>query len=121
MADILYTKEHMWVCCDGGTAKVGLSKYARTQLKNIVFISLPDIGESFAAGDTLGDVESVKTVEDLISPIDGEVIAVNEELLDHPASIGDTVATGWLLEFSLSDEVGNLMNADDYQKYVDTL
>ena len=121
MAEMLYTKEHMWVCQDGDTTKVGLSSYALTKLKNIVFMSLPEVGDSFDVGDTLGDVESVKTVEDLISPVAGEVTAVHEELLNNPSAIGDTVDTGWLLTFTTTGEVAELLSESDYQKYVATL
>src|SRR5579864_5340570 len=84
-ADLHYTTEHEWVSVEGTSASVGITEYAAQQLGDVVYISLPTAGASVTAGEPCGEVESVKSVSDLYSPVDGEVIEVNGELEDDPA------------------------------------
>ena len=86
---LYYSKNHLWLKTDRNTAEIGLTDYAAEKLRNIVFVNLPDVGEHLSEGEKFGDVESVKTVSDLISPVDGEVTEVNETLLDEPEVISE--------------------------------
>jgi glycine cleavage system H protein len=116
-----YTKEHEWVNADGGTGTVGITDHAQHELGDIVFVALPKKGTHLKKGDTLGSVESVKAVSDIYAPVSGEVVAVNELLSSSPEKLNqDPHGTAWLakLKLSAADEVGGLMSAADYQKYI---
>lgn len=82
----LYSEDHIWVLYEDNIAVIGLSDYAQKQLGTLAFINLLEVGEKYQIGDVFGDVESIKTVSDLICPVDGEVVEVNESLIDNPSS-----------------------------------
>ena len=86
-AELQYTQEHEWVAIDGGTATIGITDFATQALGDVVYVSLPAVGAAVTAGEPCGEVESTKSVSDLYSPVDGEVIEVNEELNDDPGLI----------------------------------
>lgn len=114
--NLLYTKSHEWVELSGETAKTGLTEYATTQLGELVFINLPETGDSVSAGETFADVESVKAVSDVMSAVSGEVTAINEELLDSPGSINQAPYEAWLVEIgNVSDKI-ELLTAEEYEK-----
>jgi glycine cleavage system H protein len=103
-ADLRYTKDHEWVRTDGDEVIVGITAYAADQLGDIVFVDLPAAGRALKAGTTFGVVESVKAVSDLFSPIDGEVVAVNDGLTSSPESVNsDPYGEGWMLRVRPAD------------------
>jgi glycine cleavage system H protein len=96
-AELSYTPEHEWVALDGTTASVGITEYAAQQLGDVVYVSLPSPGTTVTAGEPCGEVESVKSVSDLYSPVDGEVAEVNSELEGDPSLVNaEPYAAGWL-------------------------
>ncbi len=123
--DMLFDESHMWVRLeDDDTAVMGLSDYAQDMMGEIIFVELPEEGAALIRGDACGTVESVKSVEDLLAPASGEVIRVNEEVLDAPETINqDPHGEGWLIEVKLEDmsELDALMSEDDYESFLDGL
>jgi glycine cleavage system H protein len=115
-----YTREHEWIDVDGKTGKVGITDYAQNTLGDIVFVEMPKPGAKVEKGKVFGSVESVKAVSDLYSPITGTVIAVNEELTTAPEKINADAHAAWILTVELADpsEVGQLLDAADYEKFV---
>jgi glycine cleavage system H protein len=96
-AELHYTPEHEWVSLDGTTASIGITEYAAQQLGDVVYVSLPAVGSPVTAGEPCGEVESVKSVSDLYSPVDGEVTEVNAELEDDPSLVNaDPYTAGWM-------------------------
>ena len=117
--DLLYTKSHEWVKkLDDGTVKVGLTDYAQHELGDLVFINLPQEGDEVSVGETFGDVESVKAVSDVYSPVSGTVTAINEELLDHPEKINEAPYEAWLIEVNEITEREELLDAAGYETFV---
>ncbi len=122
--DRKYFKEHEWVRSDGANGRVGLSAYAAEALGDIVFIELPDVGSAVTATEACGEIESVKSVSTLHSPVSGTVTAVNQSAVDSPELINSSPNDeGWLFEVEMSgaNETDGLMSAYDYSAYVDTL
>jgi glycine cleavage system H protein len=116
-----YAKSHEWVRLEGNAAAVGVSDYAQHLLSDVVYVDLPEVGDSVAAGESLGTVESVKAAEDAYSPISGEVIEINTALEDHPEWINeDPYGKAWLIKVAPSDtgELAGLMDAVAYEAYV---
>ena len=112
--NLLYTKSHEWVALDGDTAKIGLTDHAQDALGDLVFVNLPDVGDEVVAGEALGDVESVKAVSDIVSPVTGVVKAVNEELLDAPEAINADPYGAWLVEVESITDKEPLLDAAAY-------
>jgi glycine cleavage system H protein len=115
--DVRYAESHEWVKVAGETAKIGITDYAQDQLGDIVFVELPDIGESFEKGAEFGTVESVKAVSELFMPVGGEIVAINEALEDAPELINNTpFSDGWMIEVKLDDssETDALLDKDAY-------
>jgi glycine cleavage system H protein len=100
-AELRYTPEHEWVSVDGDSATVGITDYAAQQLGDVVYVSLPAVGTAVTAGEPCGEVESVKSVSDLYSPVDGEVIEVNDDLEDDPSLVNAEPYTAWLFKVRL--------------------
>ncbi len=121
--DRKYTKEHEWVIRTGSdTVRVGITHFAQEQLGDIVFVQLPPEGETTTTGDTLGEVESTKSVSDIYSPVAGDVIAANEALDTEPELINtDPYGAGWIVELRLTDptEYDGLLDADDYRELLE--
>ncbi|MCI0812019.1 MAG: glycine cleavage system protein GcvH [Chloroflexi bacterium] len=121
--DRRYTKEHEWVMIEDAAAKsavAGITDYAQDQLGDIVFFELPKVGDSVAHLGKMGEVESVKAVSDLFSPITGLVTEINEKLLDHPELVNeDPFGEGWLIKVTMSDiaETEGLLSAQDYDAF----
>lgn len=112
---LLYTKSHEWVLfAEDGTAKVGLTDHAQDALGDIVFVNLPEVGDSLTQGETMGDVESVKAVSDIYSPVTGTVKAVNEALLDAPETINADPYGAWLVEVEDVGDREELLDAAAY-------
>lgn len=126
-ADRKYTKEHEWVKVEDpntGRAVAGITGYAQDQLGDIVYFELPKPGSTVTHLGKMGEVESVKAVSDLFSPVSGEIIEVNASLLDHPELVNqDPLGAGWLVRVAMSDptELDNLMSAGEYDSYINGL
>jgi glycine cleavage system H protein len=119
-ADRRYSKEHEWVKRDGDTATIGITDYAQEQLGDIVYVDMPEAGATVAQFEKMGEIESVKAVSDLYSPVSGEVLRVNDAVVEKPELVnGDPHGDGWLMEVRLSDaaELDKLMTADDYDAF----
>ena len=116
--ELKYTSEHEWLRIDGDVATVGITDHAQDALGDIVFADLPEVGDSFAAGDTGGELESVKAVSDVYMPVSGEVVEINEALDGEEGSINsDPYGAGWLFKIKLSElsEIHSLMSASTHQ------
>ncbi|EAC8342025.1 glycine cleavage system protein GcvH [Listeria monocytogenes] len=120
--DLLYTEEHEWVKADEGSYVIGITDFAQDQLGDIVFVELPEVGDTVAKGDSIGSIESVKTVSDFYAPVTGKVVAVNETLEDEPELINSNpYDTGWILKLEEVEEADAkaLLSSDDYEKVLD--
>lgn len=117
---LFYAKTHEWVKInEDQTAIVGLSDHAQESMGDVAFINLCDEGEAFAAGDVIGDVESIKAVSDIYCPVSGTVTKVNSELLDSPEIINSEPYEAWLIELENVSPSEELMNAEEYEKYIE--
>jgi glycine cleavage system H protein len=117
---LYYSKEDEWVKVDGDEATIGVTDYAQDALSDVVYLELPEIGASFAAGDIFGVVESVKAASDLYAPIGGEVTAVNDGLVDAPEQVNeDPFGSAWMIKMKVKDagELEALMDAAGYTAY----
>lgn len=116
--DVRYADSHEWVKLEGDTAYVGISDYAQHALGNIVYVDMPEVGDEVSQGEEFGAVESVKAASDLISPISGEVIEINEALEDAPELINEDAYKNWIMKVKVSDasEIENLLDAEAYAK-----
>ncbi len=114
--DLKYTKDHEWAKVDGDAVLVGITDYAQDQLGDIVFVEMPETGDSFQAGDEFGTLESVKAVSELYLPIGGEIIEVNEELDDSPELINQDPYKGWIVKVKPEDiaEMDSLLDCSGY-------
>jgi glycine cleavage system H protein len=116
--ELQYTRSHEWVRTEGDTATIGITDHAQDELGDIVFVELPEEGATFEAGDSFGNVESVKAVSDLYTPVGGEVVGVNEALSDSPEKINeDPYGEGWIAKIRVSGE-GDLLSASDYEQFL---
>jgi glycine cleavage system H protein len=117
--DLKYHAEHDWARVDGDTATLGITWYAQDQLGEVVFFDPPAVGATITKDEPYAEVESVKAVSDVIAPVSGEIVEVNEALKDAPEQINeDSYGEGWLVKVKLSDpsEIDALMDADSYQE-----
>ena len=117
---LLYTKEDEWVRVEDGVGTIGITDFAQDALSDIVYVELPDAGDSVSAGETFGVVESVKAASDLYSPVSGDVAGVNEDLLDIPETLNsDPYGGGWMVKIKLGDlaELEGLMDSAAYTTY----
>jgi len=118
---LLYTESHEWLKDEGNQVTIGLTDYAQSQLKDIVYVELPEIGSEFKKGESIGVVESVKTVADLFSPITGKVVETNLALKNHPEFVNvDPYGKGWLVKMEIQDrgELKELLSSKAYQGFV---
>ena len=125
-AELSYTSEHEWVSAltAEGTVRVGITDHAQDALGDVVYVDLPSVGDSVAAEDSFGEIESTKSVSDLVAPIAGEIVAVNEGLEDDPALVNsDPYGEGWIIEIrpENADDLANLLTAEGYQAELDKL
>lgn len=116
-AELKYSKSHEWVKMEGNIAVIGISDFAQDALGDVVFINLPEEGDDVTAGETFGDVESVKAVSDLISPVTGAVCAVNEELLDAPELLNQDPYGAWIIKVENLDGQEDLLDAAAYEAF----
>lgn len=117
-----YTKSHEWVKeLENGHVLIGLTDYAQHSLGDLVFVNLPEVGDSLSLEKSFADVESVKTVSDVFSPVAGTVHAINEELLNSPQAINESPYEAWLIEASEITEQGTTISAEEYKQLLDEL
>lgn len=119
-----YSEEHEWVRLEGEEAVVGISDYAQSQLSDVVYVELPEVGDTFERGEILATVESVKAASDVYMPVGGEVLATNSVLDETPALVNqDPFGEAWLVRIRLADlsELDDLMDADAYKAFVEGL
>lgn len=116
---LLYADSHEWVKIEGDIAVVGISDYAQHALGNIVYVDLPEVGDEVEAGEDFGAVESVKAASDLISPVSGEVIEINEDLADTPEAINEDAYGAWIIKVKMSNPADTeaLLDAAAYEKF----
>ena len=115
--DRKYTQEHEWILIEDGVGMIGVTDFAAGELGDVVFVELPEPGSEFSQGDTVGTIESVKAVADLFLPVSGEIVEINEAVVDTPELVNsDPMDEGWLFKVKLSDtsEVDQLMDAAAY-------
>jgi glycine cleavage system H protein len=119
--ELKYSEEHEWVQVDGNRVRVGITDFAQSELGDIVFVELPEVGDEITAGEPFGSVESVKTVSELYAPVSGKVIEINEELDDAPELVNESAyEKAWMIVIELSDpsELDNLMTAKQYEEMI---
>ena len=115
--ELQYSKSHEWVKVENGVTVVGISDFAQNALGDVVFVNLPAEGDGVTAGDAFGDVESVKAVSDLVSPVSGTVCAVNEELLDEPEKLNKAPYDAWLIKVENVTDTEELLDAAAYEAF----
>jgi len=122
LEDRFYTKTHEWVKLDGSLAIIGITDYAQKKLHEIVYVDLPEIGVKVSKGDKIAEIESVKSVAEVYSPVSGEVTHINKELIDNPGLINsDPYGNGWIVKLkpiNWNSEVNELLTADMYRKLI---
>ena len=117
--ELRYSKEHEWLsAAEDGVSTVGITEHAANALGDVVFVQLPEVGDTVTAGETCGELESTKSVSDLYSPVSGEVTEVNEDVVNDPALVNSApFEGGWLFKVRVSDEPGDLLSADEYTAF----
>jgi len=119
--DYLYSREHEWVHVEDDICVLGITEFAQQELGEVVFVELPEIGQVFNSHDELGTIESVKAVAEVFTPVAGEVVEVNDAVVDDPELLNeDPHGEGWLIKirFSSADDLKSLMNAEEYEEFV---
>ncbi|HCE00042.1 MAG TPA: glycine cleavage system protein GcvH [Armatimonadetes bacterium] len=114
-SELKYTKSHEWVRFENGVAVVGITDFAQSELGDVVYVELPEIGRALAEDEVFGTVESVKTVSELISPVPGKVVEVNPALANQPELVNsDPYGAGWMVKVEVGGEAQGLLSADEY-------
>jgi len=119
--DLKYTKDHEWARIEGEVATIGITDYAQSELGDIVYLELPEVGDQTTQGESFGTIEAVKAVSDLFAPLSGEVTEVNTALADQPEIINkDPYGEGWIIKIRLSNpsEVDELLNKSQYEELI---
>lgn len=119
--DLLYTEDHEWARKEDGEITEGITDFAQSELQDIVFIELPEVGQEVLQGDSIATIEAVKTVTDLYAAVSGKIVDINKELESKPELINkDPYDTGWIAKIKISepDELGTLLNPSEYKKLV---
>ncbi|MFE4859460.1 glycine cleavage system protein GcvH [Streptomyces sp. NPDC056670] len=114
-----YSKEHEWLSsAEDGVSTVGITEHAANALGDVVYVQLPEVGDTVTAGETCGELESTKSVSDLYSPVTGEVVAANQDVVDDPSLVNSApFEGGWLFKVRVTDEPGDLLSADEYTDF----
>jgi glycine cleavage system H protein len=121
-ADLRYSSDHEWISVDGNRARMGITDYAQDALGDVVYVQVPTVGASVAAGDTMSEVESTKSVSDIYAPVSGTIVAVNLALADEPEALNnDPYGAGWICEIELSEpaQIERLLDAGGYRALVE--
>ena len=116
-AELKYTKDHEWMKLEGDTAIIGITDFAQDALGDVVFINLPEVGDEVTAGESFGDVESVKAVSDVNSPVSGVIVAVNEELADSPELLNEDPYGAWIIKVEQISGQEDLLDAAAYEAF----
>ena len=116
--NLSYTKTHEWVKQEGNICIVGITDYAQSQLTDIVYVDLPKVGKKLKKGEVLLTVESVKSAEDVFSPVDGEVVAINKDLEDKPEILNKKPYESWMAKIKTSGGIISLMKPEEYKKFI---
>lgn len=117
-ADLKYTEEHEWIAVDGDVATIGITDYAAEQLGDVVFVELPAVGSTITAATVVGEIESTKSVGELYAPVAGEVVEINDAVVDQPDLVNaDPFGQGWLIKVRFDGELGATMDADAYAAF----
>ena len=114
-----FTRDHEWLKNEGEVAVVGITDFAQNSLGDLVFVNLPEVGDEVVAGEVFGDVESVKAVSDIFSPVTGTVCEVNEELLDAPEKINEDAWNAWFIKVENVSETEDLLTEEEYNAFVE--
>ena len=119
LENLKYTKEHEWLKVDGNTVTFGITDYAQNMLGGIVYVELPEEEDELEKGENFAVIESVKAATDIIAPVDGTVLEVNEDLDDEPEKMNESPYEAWVVKIELSDpsQLDGLMDADTYEKF----
>ena len=120
--ELQYTKEHEWLSIEGDIATIGITDFAQQELGDVVYVELPDEGETFEEGESFGSVESVKAVSEIYMPLSGTVTEVNEVLADSPEEVNNSpYGDGWMIRIKIADEsrIDLLLSSDEYITYVE--
>ena len=115
--ELKYTKDHEWMKMEGDVAVIGISDFAQDALGDVVFINLPEVGDTVTAGEAFGDVESVKAVSDVNSPVTGVIVAVNEDLADSPENLNSDPYGSWIIKVENITAEEELMDAAAYEAF----
>ena len=121
MSDRLFSNDHEWIEVVDGIGTVGISAFAQEQLGDVVYVEMPEIGSSFDPGDELGVIESVKAASEIYAPVSGEVVEVNDDLMDDPSQVNaDPYGQGWIVRIQLSNasQLDALMDEDSYASFI---
>ncbi len=124
MAETKYTREHEWIGVDGDVGTVGITDYAQEQLGDIVFVELPEVGSHVERGKEVAVIESVKAASEVYAPVGGEIVAVNGQIAEEPATVNaDPMGGGWFFKVRIADphELAELMDAAAYKEYLGSL
>ena len=113
--ELQYSRDHEWLRMEDGVAVIGISDFAQSELGDVVFVNLPEVGDETTAGEPFGDVESVKAVSDLVCPVTGTVCAVNEELLDAPEKLNEDPYGNWIIKVENVTDTEELLTAEQYE------
>ncbi|MCX4636079.1 glycine cleavage system protein GcvH [Streptomyces sp. RPA4-5] len=115
-----YSKEHEWLSgAEDGVSTVGITEHAANALGDVVYVQLPEVGATVAAGETCGELESTKSVSDLYSPVDGDIAEINEDVVNDPSLVNSApFEGGWLFKVKISSEPGDLLSADEYAAFI---
>ena len=116
-AELKYTKDHEWMVMEGDIAVIGISDFAQDALGDVVFINLPEVGDTVTAGESFGDVESVKAVSDVNSPVTGVIVAVNEDLADSPENLNSDPYGSWIIKVEGVTAQEDLLDAAAYEAF----
>lgn len=120
--DLAFSEEHEWISVDSDIATIGITDYAQSQLGDIVFVELPEVGAELKKGESMGTVEAVKTVEDIYAPVSGEVVEANQDLEDNADMVNDDpYGAGWIVKIRMEDpsELDDALSATDYRDHID--
>ncbi|MCS0634110.1 glycine cleavage system protein GcvH [Streptomyces sp. LP05-1] len=114
-----YSKEHEWLsAAEDGVSTVGITEHAANALGDVVYVQLPEVGDTVTAGETCGELESTKSVSDLYSPVTGEVVAANQDVVDDPSLVNSAPFDGgWLFQVRVTEEPADLLSADEYTEF----
>ena len=120
LSGLYYSEDHEWVRVEGNIGYIGISDFAQHELGDIVYVELPDEDDEFEKGDSLGAIESVKAASDVLIPVSGRVIEINDALEDAPEKVNEDAYDAWLIKVEIADEgeLADLMNAEAYEKFI---